>query len=151
MLLSDHQKLEADLLVRDEGKYRSDIEKRFKDQSYKYMGSLTKKQVSLIKHAVSSMVRLDRLWLVDREIWIMELSAILNAREFDWMLKVRSLFSNLDEMEAQEYREAVEQNKEVLLNLIAEVIKIRTDKQDLKLRKKLRSLKKDLEKLYAPS
>ena len=138
-------------MIRDEEKYRSDIEKRFKDQCYKYIGSLTKKQVSLIQHAVSRMVRLDRLWLVDREIWIKELSAILNARESDWMLKVRLLFSNLDEMEAQEYREAVEQNKEVLLGLIAEVLDIRTNKQDLKLRGKLRSLQKDLEKLYVPS
>ncbi len=150
VLISDHEELEADLLVRDEEEYRSDLKKRFKDQCYKYMGPLTKKQASLIQHAASSMVRLDRLWLVDREIWIKELSAILNARESDWMLKVRSLFSNLDEMEALEYREAVEQNMEVLLNLIAEVIDIRTDKQDLKLRKKLRSLKKDLEKLYVP-
>ena len=54
-------------------------------------------------------------------------------------------------MEAKEYREAVEQNMEVLLNLIAEVLDIRTNKQDLKLRGKLRSLQKDLEKLYVPS
>ena len=90
------------------------------------------------------MTRLDRFWLEDRRVWIAELSEILLEAETDWPDQVRALIAGRDDALLPAYREGIDHNGEVILQLSRDVLIARTDKQDRKLRNRLQSLRDDL-------
>lgn len=143
-LMARQEEFEADRLARSDGEYREDLEERFDKQLGRYMGPLTNEQTDRIGVGVSAMTRLDRFWLEDRRVWIEALSDILITANPDWPEQVRQLIAQRDEALLPAYREGIDHNGEVILQLSRDVLVARTDKQDLKLRGKLQSLRDDL-------
>ena len=91
------------------------------------------------------MTRLDRFWLEDRRVWIEALADILIAADpDDWPDQVRRLIAGRDEALLPAYRQGIDHNGEVILQLSRDVLIARTDKQDRKLRGKLTALRDDL-------
>ena len=146
-LLSKQEGFEEDRLARSDAEYRADLERRFDKQLSRYLGPLTAEQAGRIAVGVSEMTRLDRFWLEDRRVWIVDLSVILLEAEPDWPDQVRALIAGRDDALLPAYREGIDHNGEVILQLSRDVLIMRTDKQDRKLRSRLRSLRDDLASL----
>jgi len=95
------------------------------------------------------MTRLDRFWLEDRRVWIVALSDILLAAEPNWPDQVLTLIAGRDDALLPAYKEGIDHNGEVILQLSRDILRARTDKQDRKLRGRLVSLRDDLTALAA--
>ena len=149
VLMSKQGEFEEDLLVRSDAEYHEDLEDRFDKQLSRFLGSLTAEQTGRIAVGVLEMTRLDRFWLEDRRVWIAELSVILLEAEPDWSDQVRALIAGRDDALLPAYREGIDHNGEVILQLSRDVLIARTDKQDRKLRNRLQSLRDDLAALAA--
>ena len=149
VLMSKQEEFEEDRLARGDAEYREDLEDRFDKQLNRYLGPLTAEQTDLIAVGVSETTRLDRFWLQDRRVWIAELSVILLEAEPDWPDQVRALIAGRDDALLPAYREGIDHNGEVILQLSRDVLIARTDKQDRKLRNRLQSLRDDLAALAA--
>ena len=144
VLLSKQEEFEEDRLARSDAEYREDLEDQFDKQLSRYLGPLTAEQNDRIAVGVSEMTRLDRFWLEDRRVWIAELSVILLEAESEWPDQVRALIAGRDDALLPAYREGIDHNGEVILQLSRDVLIARTDKQDRKLRNRLQSLRDDL-------
>jgi hypothetical protein len=143
-LMSKQEAFEEDRLARSDAEYREDLEERFDKQLSRYLGSLTPEQTDRVTAGVARMTRLDRFWLEDRRVWIAELSVILLEAEPDWPDQVRALITGRDDTLLPAYREGIDHNGEVILQLSRDVLIARTNKQDRKLRNRLQSLRDDL-------
>ena len=143
-LMSKQEEFEEDRLARSDLEYRDDLEERFDKQLSRYLGSLTAEQTGRVTEGVAEMTRLDRFWLEDRRVWIAELSGILLQAETYWPDQVRALIAGRDDAMLPAYREGIDHNGEVILQLSRDVLIARTDKQDRKLRNRLQSLRDDL-------
>ncbi len=144
VLLAKQEELEADRLARDDAEYRDDLGRRFDKQLSRYLGPLTDEQVSRLEQGVAAMTRLDHFWLQDRRVWIAALSEILLGDEPDWADQVRALIAGRDEALLPDYREGIDHNGEVILQLSRDVLLLRSDEQDKKLRARLTALRDDL-------
>jgi hypothetical protein len=143
-MMAKQEEFEADRLARSDDEYREDLEKRFDKQLSRYMGPLTTAQTKLIEAGVGDMTRLDRFWLEDRRVWIEALSTILLTAESNWPDQVRALIAGREDALLPAYREGIDHNGEVILQLSRDVLVSRTEKQDRKLRGKLLALRDDL-------
>jgi len=146
-LLTKQDELEADRLARDDEDYRNDVEARFDEQLSDYLGPLSDRQTERIRSGVMEMTRLDTFWLADRRVWITTLSEILIADSPEWPQQVRALIAGRDEAQLPAYREGIEHNGEVILQLVRAVLIERSSKQDKKLRRRLSALRDDLAQL----
>ena len=144
VLMSKQEEFEDDRLARSDAEYREDLEARFDKQLSRYLGSLTAEQTNRIAVGVAEMTRLDRFWLQDRRVWITDLSAMLLEEAPDWPDQVRALIARRDDALLPAYREGIDHNGEVILQLSRDVLIARTDKQDRKLRGRVQSLRDDL-------
>jgi hypothetical protein len=143
-LWAKQEEFEADRLARDDAAYRDDLEARFDKQLRRYLGPLTDEQKSRLRQGVAAMTRLDHYWLQDRRVWISALSEILLSDEPNWVEPVRALIASRDEALLPEYRDGIDHNGEVILQLSRDVLLLRSDKQDKKLRARLAALRDDL-------
>lgn len=143
-LLAKQEAFETDRLARSDAEYRDDLGQRFDKQLGRYLGRLTNEQARRLQEGVAEMTRLDHFWLQDRRVWILALSNILLADEPDWADQVRALIAGRDEALLPDYREGIEHNGEVILQLSRDVLLMRTEKQDKKLRARLIALRDDL-------
>lgn len=143
-LLAKQEAFETDRLARSDAEYRDDLGQRFDKQLGRYLGRLTDEQARRLQEGVAEMTRLDHFWLQDRRVWILALSNILLADEPDWADQVRALIAGRDEALLPDYREGIEHNGEVILQLSRDVLLMRTEKQDKKLRARLIALRDDL-------
>jgi len=143
-LWAKQEEFEADRLARDDAEYRDDLEVRFDKQLRRYLGPLTDEQKSRLRQGVAAMTRLDHYWLQDRRVWISALSEILLSDEPNWVEPVRALIASRDEALLPEYRDGIDHNGEVILQLSRDVLLLRSDKQDKKLRARLIALRDDL-------
>ncbi len=149
-MMAKQEEFEADRLARSDDEYREDLEKRFDKQLSRYMGPLTTAQTERIEAGVGDMTRLDRFWLEDRRVWIEALSTILLTAESNWPEQVRALIAGRKDALLPAYREGIDHNGEVILQLSRDVLVSRTEKQDRKLRGKLLALRDDLAALASP-
>ncbi len=149
-MMAKQEEFEADRLARSDDEYREDLEKRFDKQLSRYMGPLTTAQTERIEAGVGDMTRLDRFWLEDRRVWIEALSTILLTAESNWPEQVRALIAGREDALLPAYREGIDHNGEVILQLSRDVLVSRTEKQDRKLRGKLLALRDDLAALASP-
>jgi hypothetical protein len=131
-LWAKQEEFEADRLARDDAAYRDDLEARFDKQLRRYLGPLTDEQKSRLRQGVAAMTRLDHYWLQDRRVWISALSEILLSDEPNWVEPVRALIASRDEALLPEYRDGIDHNGEVILQLSRDVLLLRSDKQDKK-------------------
>ena len=143
-LWAKQEEFEADRLARDDAAYRDDLEARFDKQLRRYLGPLTDEQKSRLRQGMAAMTRLDHYWLQDRRVWISALSEILLSDEPNWVEPVRALIASRDEALLPEYRDGIDHNGEVILQLSRDVLLLRSDKQDKKLRARLTALRDDL-------
>jgi len=150
LLVLQEQQLEyeEEYLDRSDEKYRQDSYDNFEDGLQDYMGRLDKSQRAVLHRASVDLQRMDAQWLHERAAWLVKLGVLLE-REPGWQKELREQKATREENYSPQYREMYAHNLEVIQGAIASVISSRSDKQDRRLRKKLRNLKEDFETLVA--
>lgn len=157
--LSDEQMAEFRESLRDkqqdyEEKYLGRTDEKFRDESYDsfrdslqdYMGRLNGEQRERLRQASETLLRSDGVWLEEREVWLDRLDITLQ-RAPGWQQAIRDDLARRDETVSPRYREVYSHNLEVIHLAIADVLSSRSDRQDRRLRSKLRNLREDLQNL----
>lgn len=137
------------MLARDDGAYRQDIADRIEDNLEDYLGRLSREQRQLVAEGAGRYVRLDALWLSDRERWLAALGGILKDRRSDWQAEVQTLMARRAPQRDADFQRAIDTNTTVTLRIVTEVLSQRSARQDRKLRRKLSDLREDFAALTA--
>ena len=93
-------------------------------------------------------MRFDAAWLEERARWLETLSGLLE-REPGWQEAVMNALAERDRNRTEAYRAAYAHNAVIINDSIAEVLNLRTEKQDSRLRRELDDFRRDLKKLIA--
>ena len=132
-------------LKRNDQIYQKDVVNRFRKNLGRFMGSLNKDQLDLLRAASENMYRSDNDWIENRKTLIENLTSILQ-RENDWERRLNTI-NNRDNLESQDYRIKYTHNINITHQLIAEILNSRSEKQDKKLRDQLIRYRTDIRNL----
>ena len=133
---------EKKLLVRNDQVYQSDSYKSLRKNLRRFMGSLTKDQLDLVKITSKEMRRVDDERIQSRKAFIEKLSLILQ-REQGWEEKLKKI-THSDELVAENYQLTNAFNTDLIQHLLVAILNSRNDKQDQKLRTQLSRYKADI-------
>ena len=136
---------EKKLLVRNDQVYQSDSYKSLRKNLRRFMGSLTKDQLDLVKITSKEMKRVDAERIQSRKAFNEKLSLILQ-REQGWEERLKKITHN-DESVAENYQSTYAFNTDLIQQLLVAILNSRNDKQDKKLRTQLSRYKADINSL----
>ena len=133
---------EKKLLLRNDQVYQSDSYKSLRKNLRRFMGSMTKDQLELVKITSKKMKRVDGERIQSRKAFIEKLSLILQ-REQGWEEKLKKI-THSDELVAENYQLTNAFNTDLIQHLLVAILNSRNDKQDQKLRTQLSRYKADI-------
>ena len=136
---------EKKLLARNDQVYQSDSYKSLRKNLRRFMGSLTKDQLDLVKITSQEMRRVDAERIQSRKAFNEKLSLILQ-REQGWEERLKKITHN-DELVAENYQSTYAFNTDLIQHLLVAILNSRNDKQDQKLRTQLARYKADINTL----
>lgn len=145
----DQQELKDEYLDRSDEEFQEANQERMADRLSEFTGRLSKAQKAVIAEAAKDFVRLDALWLADRDRWIADVEAIVTANEPDWAAQVRAVLNDRRSQRSADYNAGFEQNAEVSQSIIVAIINDRTPEQDRRLRRNLQDYREDFLQLIA--
>lgn len=148
VLSEEQEEYEEKYLPRSDKEYVEESYDNFVDGLGDYLGRLSSNQREILHEASAELQRMDGLWLQERAAWLDNLTRLLR-REPGWKQELRALKSNREQNSSPEYSAMYAHNLVVIERAIAEVVDSRSEKQDKRLRGKLRNLREDLEGLIA--
>ncbi len=138
-------KSEKKLLLRNDQVYQSDSYKSIRKNLRRFMGSLTKDQLDLVKITSKEMKRTDGERIQSRKVFIEKLNLILQ-KEQGWEERLEKL-THSDELVAENYQSTYDFNTVLIQQLLVAILNSRNDKQDKKLRTQLSRYKSDINSL----
>jgi len=147
-LQKQQRKYEEKYLTRSDREFHEESYENLLDSMQDYLGRLNRAQRDLLRDTGNGLLRSDRTWLKERAAWLEKL-AVLLEREPGWQQRVRGAIAARDENVSPEYLRIYEHNLRLIHSAIAELLNSRSDKQDMRLRRKLSELREDLESLIA--
>ena len=133
---------EKKLLVRNDQVYQSDSYKSLRKNLRRFMGSLTKDQLDLVKITSKEMRRVDAERIQSRKAFNEKLSLILQ-REQGWEERLKNI-THSDDLVAENYQSTYAFNTDLIQHLLVAILNSRNDKQDQKLRTQLARYKADI-------
>jgi len=136
---------EKKLLLRNDQVYQSDSYKSIRKNLRRFMGSLTKDQLDLVKITSKEMKRTDGERIQSRKVFIEKLNLILQ-REQGWEERLEKI-THSDELVAENYQSTYDFNTDLIQQLLVAILNSRNDKQDKKLRTQLSKYKSDINSL----
>jgi len=136
---------EKKLLARNDQVYQSDSYKSLRKNLRRFMGSLTKDQLDLVKITSQEMRRVDAERIQSRKAFNEKLSLILQ-REQGWEERLKKITHN-DDLVAENYQSTYAFNTDLIQQLLVAILNSRNDKQDKKLRTQLSRYKADINSL----
>lgn len=147
-LRENQQELEEKYLERSDEEYVAESREDFTDNLDDFLGRLGPEQLAVIDDAAISLQRFDSAWLEERALWIDTLAELLQ-RDPGWEQAIRGALAARDENRSEAYRSAYAHNAVIINNAIAEVISLRSEKQDRRLRREIDDFRRDINKLIA--
>ncbi len=148
VLGEEQEEYEEKYLPRSDEEYLEESYENFSDGLGDYMGRLGSDQREILRRASAQLQRMDVLWLQERAVWLDNLTQLLR-REPGWKQQLRDLKNNREDNSAPEYSAMYAHNLMVIEGAIAEIVDSRSEKQDKRLRGKLKNLREDFEGLIA--
>jgi hypothetical protein len=136
---------EKKLLVRNDQVYQSDSYKSLRKNLRRFMGSLTKDQLELVKITSKEMRRVDGERIQSRKAFIEKLNLILQRRQ-GWEERLEKI-THSDDLVAENYQSTYDSNTDLIQQLLVAILNSRNDKQDQKLRTQLSRYKADINSL----
>ena len=132
-------------LKRNDQAYQKDNYNRLRKNLRRFIGTMSKEQLELVKIASNNMRRTDTEWIQNRKKLVANLSSILQ-REEGWQKRFKKI-THRDDLVSENYRNTYAYNIDLTHNLIAAILNTRTKKQDKKLRAQLSKYQADIETL----
>ena len=136
---------EKKLLVRNDQVYQSDSYKSLRKNLRRFMGSLTKDQLELVKITSKEMRRVDGERIQSRKAFIEKLNLILQRGQ-GWEERLEKI-THSDDLVAENYQSTYDSNTDLIQQLLVAILNSRNDKQDQKLRTQLSRYKADINSL----
>lgn len=130
-------------LKRNDQVYQKDNYNRLRKNLRRFIGTMNKEQLDLVKIASKSMRRVDTEWIQNRKKLVANLGSILQ-REEGWEQRFISI-THRDDLVSKNYRDNYAYNIDVTHHLIAAILNTRTKKQDKKIRAQLKRYRTDIE------
>ncbi len=140
------RKYERKYLDRSEAEYRKDAEESLRDFLTDYLGRLEPTQVDRVQEAARALRRSDDSWLRERAEWIAVLEREL-ARAPGWEDRIRDTVEHWEAQLDPDTLALYEHNTLIVQQALADVLDSRTQRQDRRLRRKLQSLRDDVDVL----
>jgi len=137
------EEYEAEYLPRTDAEYVEDNRESLWENMEELLGRLSDEQTARLDMASKSFLRFDRLWLQHRHLWLQQLEPLLQ-REPGWRERVETAIATEEEGWSAEYREVYRVNQDVISSAIADVLNLRSGKQNKRLLKALAGFRKDL-------
>ena len=132
-------------LKRNDQVYQKDNYNRLRKNLRRFIGTMNKEQLDLVKIASNSMRRVDAEWIQNRKKLVANLGSILQ-REEGWEQRFISI-THRDDLVSKNYRDNYAYNIDLTHHLIAAILNTRTKKQDKRLRTQLKRYRNDIETL----
>ena len=132
-------------LKRNDQAYQKDNYNRLRKNLRRFIGTMSKEQLDLVKIASKNMRRTDTEWIQNRKKLVANLSSILQRKE-GWEKRF-IVITHRDDLVSKNYRDTYAYNIDLTHNLIAAILNTRTKKQDKKLRAQLSKYQADIETL----
>ena len=132
-------------LKRNDQAYQKDNYNRLRKNLRRFIGTMSKEQLDLVKIASNNMRRTDTEWIQNRKKLVANLSSILQRKE-GWEKRF-IVITHRDDLVSKNYRDTYAYNIDLTHNLIAAILNTRTKKQDKKLRAQLSKYQADIETL----
>ena len=136
---------EKKLLLRNDQVYQSDSYKSLRKNLRRFIGSMTKDQLELVKITSQEMRRVDGERIQSRKAFNEKLSLILQ-REQGWEENLKKI-THSDESVSENYQSTYAFNTDLIQQLLVAILNSRNDKQDKKLRTQLSRYKADINSL----
>ena len=130
-------------LKRNDQVYQKDNYNRLRKNLRRFIGTMNKEQLDLVKIASKSMRRVDAEWIQNRKKLVANLGSILQ-REEGWEQRFISI-THRDDLVSKNYRDNYAYNIDITNHLIAAILNTRTKKQDKKIRAQLKRYRTDIE------
>jgi hypothetical protein len=140
--------LEKEYLPRSEVEFREQTYDNFEEAMSSFMGPLEKRQLDLLHEAAAEILRFDSVWLTERRIWLQR-GEILLQRKPGWQQAATDLLVNRKQSQSAEFKAANLHNENIIYAAVADVIELRTEKQDQELREQIKGFRRDINKLIA--
>lgn len=137
------QEYKEDKVSRTDKKYQKELIKRTNDSLKKFMGKLNDKQREIIIKASLRLKRGDRVWFNKRKLFIDELEKILN-RDFGWEQELLHLVTSKGNPFSKGYSNIYSHNLNVFHEMLADVINVRSKKQEKALLKQIDRYRADI-------
>ena len=136
---------EKKLLLRNDQVYQSDSYKSLRKNLRRFMGSMTKDQLELVKITSQEMRRVDGERIQSRKAFNEKLSLILQ-REQGWEENLKKITHSYESV-SENYQSTYAFNTDLIQQLLVAILNSRNDKQDKKLRTQLSRYKADINSL----
>lgn len=138
-----NRELEDKYLSRDAKTYVNSLDKRYQ-KSFKYwLGRLTNKQKTRIGDTMAELERLDEQWMHERKRWQQQLISVLDKKQ-GWRNELAVLLHDGTDYSKAAAEEASQRNMQRISQLLADVINMRSEKQNRKLIKNIDKWKNDI-------
>jgi hypothetical protein len=142
------RELEEEYLERSDEEYITDAREGLEENLGDFMGRLTAEQKQVIAAAAVSLQRFDFAWLEERQLWLARFSELLQ-REPGWEEAVMEAHRTRDQNRSEAYLAIYNHNAVIINQTIAEVLNLRTEKQDARISREIEDVRRDLRKLIS--
>lgn len=140
------RKYERKYLKRSDETFREDAQDDLEDGFADFLGRLTSEQRARVAATVERLTRSDATWLAERAAWTSEMKRLLE-REPGWQARVRKTIHDWEDELDEEAGAVYDRNTLLVQELMVEVLNLRSERQDRRLRRRLTSLREDLQSL----
>jgi uncharacterized protein DUF6279 len=138
--------LEQEYLQRNAEQYSKESYQSIEKNLRRFSGHLTTAQKQRLRQASDSLLRFDTVWLADRQQWLQKLELLLE-RKAGWQTAIMTTHIQRAQNRTSEYQNIMEQNINTITVAIAEILMQFDQKQETRMKKKIRNLRKDIYEL----
>ncbi|WOJ92515.1 DUF6279 family lipoprotein [Congregibacter variabilis] len=142
------RKYEDKYLSRDDEEMRKDAFESLKETLEDYLGRLDKTQQERLRVAAGELLRSDAVWLQERSAWTAKLARALE-REPGWQRRVIAIIHDWEAGLDPEVEALYDHNTSVVQSAMVDVLNNRSEKQDIRLHKKIDGFRDDLSLLIS--
>lgn len=136
------EKYERKYLDRSEDEFRDDTYDELRDTLSDFLGRLNKAQRERVRQTADTLERGDDAWLAERAEWLVTLEDDLQGAP-GWQARIRDTIVNWEADLDPQTKALYDRNEAQIQQLIADVVNMRTPRQDKRLRRKLLDFRDD--------
>lgn len=139
-------KYERKYLERSEKEFREDAADNLSDMLEDYLGRLDRGQRETVDATARALLRSDATWLRERQDWITQMEQLLQ-RAPGWQKELRQTIVEWESALDADALALYDHNERLVMELVADTVNRRSERQDRRLRRRLSDLGEDFSSL----